>query len=73
MGMLGYTVSTYDREEPLDMEAERQQLAEDTKQKINEALNMITDALSDWDFDNNTNLLDRYVTGNIGQLLEEIK
>ena len=55
------------------MEAERQQLAEDTKQKINEALNMITDALSDWDFDNNTNLLDRYVTGNIGQLLEEIK
>lgn len=73
MGMLGYSVSTYDREEPFDMVAVRQQMAEDTKQKINEALGMITDALSDWDFENNTNLLDRYCDGeSIDDLITEI-
>lgn len=61
--MLGYSVSSYDREEPFDIVAERQQKAEDTKQKINEALGMITEALSDWDLENNTNLLDRYCEG----------
>lgn len=73
MGMLGYIVSTYDREEPFDAVAERQQMAEDTKQKINDALDMITDALSDWDFENDTNLLDRYCDGeSIDDLKAEI-
>lgn len=72
--MLGYSISTYDREESFDMEAERQQLAEDTKEKIESGLAMISDALSDWDFENKTDLLDRYVMGeDIQELLKEIE
>lgn len=74
MGMLGYSVSTYDREEPYDIEAERQQLVEDTKEKIERGLAMISDAFSDWDFENNTDLLNRYVMGgNVQELLKEIE
>lgn len=74
MGMLGYSVSTYDKEEPYDMEAERQQLVEDTKEKIESGLGMISDALSDWDFEQKTDLLDRYVMGeNVQELLKEIE
>lgn len=72
--MLGYSVSTYDREEPYDMEGEWQQLVEDTKEKIEKGWAMISDAFSDWDFENNTNLLDRYVMGeNVQELLKEIE
>lgn len=72
--MLGYSISTYDREESFDMEAERQQLAEDIKEKIESGLAMISDALSDWDFENKTDLLDRYVMGeDIQELLKEIE
>ncbi len=73
MGMLGYSISSYDREEPRNKEAEREQLVEDTREQIEKAMDMIYDALNDWDYEEKTNLLDRWGDGeDISELLDEI-
>lgn len=73
--MLGYNISTYSQEEPYNKVADELQGMENAKQQLERALDILDEALSDFDRVAYTNYYEDYYEGkmSIMDILEDMQ